>query len=213
MKRLVYIMIPLVLALNVQGQNLAEVFANDENISHEIWLDESLGESTRFSFFNFTRFRVDYTSDSQNEILSYSTVSYRFGRGLSLAGGGFITNQGFTPVVAASYFFQNDVWMVNLFPSVEIVEDPNMEVFFTFQFRPRINNKLRFFSRLMLNSNFDFQQHNFSEQNLRVGLDYKSFQFGLGGDFTQIPVFDSTDSNVVNTDFNMNFGVFLRKEF
>ena len=194
------------------AQNVAEIFVNDKNVSHEIWLSGSLQDSSRVSFFNYTRFRVDYESTSANEFMSYSTVNYEIMKGLGVATGGFILNSGFVPVVALNYFYQNETWLINVFPSVELAENPNKEVFLFLQYRPQLNERLRLFSQLVYNTNFTFERHNFSEQNLRLGLEYRSLQFGVGGDITQVPLEDPEASRV-NTSWNFNFGVFLRKEF
>lgn len=58
--------------------------------------------------------------------------------------------------------------------------------------------------------NFNFRQHNFSEQALRVGLDYKAFQFGIGLDTNQ---FTSEESGTRQTNWNEHIGLFIRKEF
>ena len=128
-----------------------------------------------------------------------------------MAAGGYITDDGFSPVVGESYFYQNEKWLVNTFSSAELISSPNIELFFFF--RPRISNQVKLFLQLIINSNFDFQQHNFSQQNLRVGLDYKSIQFGLGGDFYQEQVSGSVAPETSNTKFNLNIGVFYGKNF
>ena len=213
MKKLIFTLLLLNTYTFVTGQNVAEVFANNQNISHEIWLGGSLIDSTKLSFFNYTRFRLDYESNESNEFLSYSTVNYELKNGFGLFGGAYVLNSEFYPVLGMSYFLQTENWLINAFPSLEFGEDPNIELFLFFQFRPKISEKLRFFSQLIVNSNFDFERHNFSEQNLRVGLDYKSFQFGIGLDAAQMEVQSSVTPNGTTTDLTINFGVFLRKEF
>jgi hypothetical protein len=191
-----------------KAQVVAEVFGGHQNAAHEVWWSKPFAEQSRFSFFSYTRFRTHYQTSAKNEFLSYSTANYEIGKGFGVAAGGFITNFGFSPVVAANYFFQNDTWLVNVFPSVEVKQNANAELFLFLQFRPKLTNKLRLFSQLIVNFNANFQYHNFSEENLRIGLDYKTFQFGLGSDFGQIR---NTETNA--TLHTLNYGLFLRKEF
>ncbi|BFP39470.1 hypothetical protein FGF1_03150 [Flavobacteriaceae bacterium GF1] len=213
MKKVIFIFILLINCIPVKGQNIAEVFANNQNVSHEIWLGGALTDSTQLGFFNYTRFRLDYESSEANEFLSYSTINYELMNGFGLFGGAYVLDNEFYPVVGMSYFVQTENWLVNAFPSLEFRDDPNVELFLFFQFHPKISKELRLFSQLIINSNFDFDQHNFSEQNLRVGLDYRSFQFGIGLDSSQVEVQNGAVPNTTTTDFNINLGVFLRKEF
>ena len=212
MKKIIALLLFTLAGATSIAQNVAEVFVNDKNVSHEIWLSGAFQDSSRLSIFNYTRFRVDYESTTANEFLSYSTINYEIVKGFGIATGGFILNSGFVPVIAFNYFYQNETWLVNIFPSVELVEDPNKEVFLFLQYRPRLNDRLRLFSQLVYNANFTLERHNFSEQNLRLGLEYRSLQFGIGGDVTQVP-FEMPETSRVNTDWNFNFGLFLRKEF
>jgi hypothetical protein len=210
MKKYIILLLGVLGLERAQAQTVGEVFVNQANTAHEIWWNKSLREQSKWSFFNYSRFRVNYQSSRKNEFLSYSTLNYEIGKGFGIAGGGFVTNFGFSPVIAANYFYQNSTWFVNIFPSVELKKQPNLELFVFLQYRPRLNEKWRIFSQLILNSNFTFQKHNFSEQNLRLGLDYQSYQFGLGSDLSQLPHQTSENSQVL---FNFNYGLFLRKEF
>ena len=197
----------------LKAQNAAEVFANEENISHEIWLSGFLQDSSKFSFFNYTRFKVDYNDSKSNQFLSYSTLNYELGKGFGIASGGYITNQGFAPVVALSYFYQDDTWQFNVFPSYVFGNNETIEIFLFAQYRSKLTNKFRLFSQLIINTNFTFDQHNFSEQNLRIGLDYRSFKFGIGADLTQVPTFENEGFHSQKTVLNHNIGLFIRKEF
>jgi hypothetical protein len=198
------------LVQNVQAQTVGEIFSTTQYINHEVWWNKPFADSSRWSYFSFTRFRVNYETQQKNEFLSYSTLNYDLGKGFGLSTGGFITKHGFSPVVAINYFFANDTWLINLFPSVELKQKPNAEIFAFVQFRPKLNDNWRLFSQLIANSNFNFIRHNFSEQNLRVGLDYRSFQFGLGADFRQLTV---KEDITLSTRITNNFGIFIRKEF
>ena len=213
MKYLILIIALLVCKTQASGQNVGEIFVNNENVSHEIWLNELFTDSSKVSIFNYTRFKVSYQDNELNEFISYSTLNYSIHKGFGIAGGGYVTAEGFAPVVALSYFYQDNIWLVNIFPTYVFANQEAMEVFLFLQYKPRLSDNLRFFSQLIVNSNFNFKRHNFSEQNLRVGLEYRSFQFGIGSDFTQSnsPITEFEEG--VQTNFNQSIGIFLRKEF
>lgn len=188
------------------AQVVAELSANNRYTAHEIWLERFFSTDSKFSFFNYTRFRVKYQADQGSEVLSYSTLNYEIGKGFGIATGGFVFGQDFLPVFAANYTFHNDTWLVNIFPSIELRKRPNLEQFMIVQFRPKISLESRLFSQVLATSNFNLQRHNFSEVSIRLGVDYRSFQWGLGSDLSISP--QAGTSNV-----QKNLGVFIRKEF
>ncbi|MEM9982270.1 MAG: hypothetical protein AAF734_07225 [Bacteroidota bacterium] len=213
MKRFIFLLISLVWMTQTSAQKVGELFINNKNVAHEVWLWETFEPFSKLSFFNYTRLRVSYQESSLNEFLSYSTLNYQLGKGWGIATGGFMTATGFSPVVAVSYFYENDIWSVNALPSVEFFDDTNIELFLFLQFRPKLSERFRLFSQLIMSSNFDFRQHHFSEQNLRFGLEYRSFQFGVGAEFTQVPSDPLQEGFGQHLNVNRNFGVFLRKTF
>jgi hypothetical protein len=191
---------------DAKAQIVTEVFGTSQYAANEIWANGLFEDGSKFSFFNYTRFRINYSNQVNNQVLSYSTINYEIGKGFGLATGGFVFNNKFVPVLAANYFYQNDTWLINIFPSVELNKNANIEMFLFVQYRQKLTDKLRLFTQLIANSNFNFKKHNFSEQSLRVGLDYKKFQFGLGSDLSVIPM-------PGKADFQQNLGLFIRKEF
>jgi hypothetical protein len=131
------------------------------------------------------------------------------GKGFGISAGQLITNQSFSPIVALNYFYANETWLVNLFPSIETKRNANADFFTFIQFKPRISKKLRLFTQFIGNVTFNTQQHKFSEQALRVGLSAKTFQFGLGLDARQITI----EQNGLNQRIlTQSFGIFVRTE-
>lgn len=90
---------------SIKAQIVTEVFGTSRYAANEIWANGFFAEGSKFSFFNYTRFRVNYSSQANNQVLSYSTINYEIGKGFGLATGGFIFNNKFVPVLAANYFF------------------------------------------------------------------------------------------------------------
>lgn len=94
MKKILLIVLSLSWVLRVSGQNVGEVFINGKNVSHEICLNGLMQDSSKFSFFNYTRFSVSNKDNRLNEFLSNSTISYDLGRVFGLVGGGHAINIG-----------------------------------------------------------------------------------------------------------------------
>lgn len=210
MKKLIIICILLSISKMMHAQIVGEIFSTGEFTTKEFWFAQAFTEKSQMSFFSFNRFRIDYQDSQLNEFLNYSAISYDLGKGFGISSGGFTTNQGFSPIVAINYLFMNKNWMVNFFPALEIRKSPNADIFVFIQFRPRINENLRLFSQIIAINNFRLSRHNFTDQNLRIGLETRGFQFGLGLEMRQV----TNDQNPgLETDFSNNLGLFLRKEF
>ncbi|MEM9981278.1 MAG: hypothetical protein AAF734_02205, partial [Bacteroidota bacterium] len=133
---------------------------------------------------------------------------------LGIASGGYMTNDGFVPIAAISlqYFNKKGDLYLNVFPTIELTRETNYEIFGLVVYSPRLSKKLKLFTQATFSTNFNFQQHNFSFQQIRLGLDYNDFQFGIGAD-TQIPTFTDPITNDLITEVNPNIGLFLRKTF
>ncbi|MBX2956046.1 MAG: hypothetical protein KF846_07805 [Cyclobacteriaceae bacterium] len=207
-----YLKVALVLLLiePVKSQTATELFISPDYSGQEILFGGSAGDSSKVSFFSYTRFIVNYQRERPNEFLNYSAVNYDILKGLGLAVGGFAAVQGFSSFASITYFYQNDRWAINVFKSAELRPKPNIELFALVQHRQRISKNWSLFTQLILTSNFNFRHHNFSEQTFRVGLDNHRFQFGVRTDLRQIT---SARKNETNTVFNHVVGLFLRKEF
>ncbi|UJP64295.1 hypothetical protein [Mongoliitalea daihaiensis] len=199
-----------VLSTAGKAQIVGEVFSTKRYTSHEFWGELAFSDSSRFSFFSYNLFRISHNPAYPNSLFNFSTVNYSLTENFGLAAGGFVSQDGFSPIVAFNYTKISDNWLVSIFPSIEVTRNPNLDVFAFVQFRPKINDRWSLFTQVIANSNFNFRQHNFSEQAIRLGLDYKTFQFGLGMDINQ---FTSESSGQRQTDWNQHPGLFIRKEF
>lgn len=209
MKKLL-ILVCLVAIHQVNAQIVGEIFSTGKYTSQEIWFSKSLNDRSRFSFFSYNRLRIDHKNQDNNELLNYSTFNFDLGKGFGVSAGQLLTNQGFSPIIALNYFFANETWLINLFPSVEIKNNANADIFTFIQFKPKLNDTLRLFSQFIGSITFNIQQHKFSEQSLRVGLSVKTFQFGVGIDTRQVTITELNENQLKTTE---SFGLFLRKEF
>lgn len=196
--------------LTSYAQFVGEIFSSRGYTSHEFWGQLAFSDSSRFSFFSYNLFRIGHSPDFQNQLFNYSAIDYALNENFGLALGGFVTQEGFSPVAAVSFTKVTDTWLVSLFPNVELRSSPNMDIFGFIQFRPKLTDKLKLFTQVIANSNFNFRSHNFSEQAARVGLDYRTFQFGFGIDTSQ---FTTEESGIRQTSWSQAFGLFVRKEF
>jgi hypothetical protein len=191
-----------------------EIFGGHKKAQHEILISKPIDSLGIISFFNLTYFTVDYKDRKIIDPFIYSVATFNFNQYFGLATGGYMTNQGFVPIAAISiqYFNKKGDLYINIFPTIELSKKPNYEMFGLFVYNPAISKKLKLFTQATFSTNFNFKQHNFSFQQIRIGLDYNNFQFGIGSD-TQIPTFIDPLSNDLKTEVNPNIGFFLRRTF
>ncbi|MCU0353988.1 MAG: hypothetical protein MUD08_09685 [Cytophagales bacterium] len=215
MKRIFSISTFILVCQTSQAQIIySEVFGGHKKAQHEILISKPIDSLGIVSFFNLTYFTVDYKDRKAIDPFIYSVATFNFNQYIGIATGGYITNQGFVPIAAVSlqYFNEKGDLYLNVFPTIELTRNPNYEMFGLLVYNPTLTKKIKLFSQLTFSTNFNFKQHNFSFQQIRLGLDFRGFQFGLGCD-TQIPTFRNPVSNKLETTFNPNAGVFLRKTF
>lgn len=215
MKRTFSILTLALASQTLQAQIIyGEVFGGHKKAQHEILISKPIDSLGIVSFFNLTYFTVDYKDRRTVDPFIYSVATLNFNQYIGIAAGGYMTNQDFVPIAAISlqYFNEKGDLYLNIFPTIELTAKPNYEMFGLLVYNPAISQKLKFFSQLTFSTNFNFKQHNFSFQQIRLGLDYRGFQLGIGCD-TQIPTFRNPVSNELETTFNPNAGLFLRKTF
>lgn len=192
------------------AQTVVDMFGGLSFAKNEIWLDKPITDSSKFEFFGYSSYKINYNNQALNNFFYYATLSYEIGKGFGIATGGYTSTEGFLPILALNYCYESKNWFIDLFPSIEIRKKPNAEMFAIIQFRPKINNNVRLFSQMIANCSFNNKQFFYFEQNLRFGIDVQNFQFGLGVNLTQIPV---NDSNLSKLTLENHIGLFLRKEF
>lgn len=195
--------------LLLSGQLLAQVptelFIGHRKAQYELFWSRPIDSAGRFTFFNYNRLAIDYRNRGAYEFVLYSVGQYNLNKTVGVAVGGYAYNGGVIPVAAVSLTWQGKDWFVNLFPTFELRPNPNYELFGFANYTPHLTDKTRLFGQLIVNTNFNFQQHNLSVQQLRLGLSRGGFQFGTGLDLNAISLPEQTQ-------FSTNAGLFVRKE-
>ena len=90
-------------------------------------------------------------------------------------------------------------------PSLSISDGGAWSWFSIFRFRPALSEQCKGYVGVELFTAFDGSDHLASTQRLRLGVDYRTYQFGLAMNISEL----GSDLIVAND----NYGIFLRKEF
>jgi len=193
---------------HTKAQIPVEILAGNNRLQHEFFFFKDLDNKHKFNLFSMARFAVDYEDETLNSSFMSSQITYNLSKSWGISGGGLYAENNFNPLLAVSYTYFNkkgDLF-INIFPTAIFNEEVEFEMFGLFFYTPKISKKFNLFSQLIFGTtvNNHFEEHIFSYQQIRLGLDYKKlFQFGLG-----------IDQNFFGTDleYNNNIGFFIRKE-
>lgn len=185
-----------------------QVFGGSKAIEYNFLWYKDIDQNGRVSLFNFTFFTIDYQDQSKNTYEIYQVATYNFTKNWGLASGGRFTNGRFAPQMAVSYQLEKKDLYINIFPTVQYLSSQQpigYSLFGLLFYKPKINDAWKMFNQLTFEPLFDSNEHIYSYQQIRVGLEYKElFQFGLGLNLEQAGR---------NFETKQNFGVFIRKEF
>lgn len=198
----------LVLALVLVGilakaQTIVEPSVTEEDLLVESWWIKPLDQKYKWAFFNLTEAKYNYDSE-QTSFLNYSVVGYNLYKGIGPAvGTRFLANEA-SALAGVQYYFQNPKVLIYTIFTSDIKSDPILELYTLWQYRPEINDKLKFFSQLSTTTNYRNGDHEFGFQRVRAGLDWGLFQAGLALNMTQIG--SDWDNDVAP-------GIFVRLEF
>lgn len=184
-----------------------EVFAGHRAFAHQMYMTQYLDSTSRFGYFEYLRYETPYSERDKSSFTGQSLFFYDVAKGVSLGGGGYITNDGFMPQIAIAYSRNIGDLSFTAFGSFEPVRSPNSELFVLMSYSPRLNAKgtWSLFTQFIGSYNFNYEnnwKYNFANQYIRLGVSHKGWQFGLGIDLVQI---GGTSALPTNS------GIFLRR--
>ncbi len=193
-----------------KAQIPVEVMFGDEQLQHQFFFFRDLDRNQKVNLFNMTRFSMDYENRIFNNSLVTSQLAYNLTPFLGISGGVTFADNRLSPLAAISLTYLNkkqDLFLT-LFPSVVFNEETNFEMSGIFLYTPQLTKDFKLFTQVIFASTFNRQMdtHLFSNQQCRIGVDYKDlFQVGIGIDQTYI----NTGEGYLKP---RNIGIFFRKE-
>jgi hypothetical protein len=213
-KRLFYMYVVILFITNhqasaQQGDIPIEVFAGHRAFTHQMYMTKYLDSTSHFGYFGYLRYEAPYTDRQKSSFTGQSIFFYDVAKGVSVGGGGYVTNDGFMPQIAIAYSRNAGDLSFTAFGSFEPVRSPNSEIFILVSYSPPLNRSgsWRLFTQIIGSYNFNYERnlrYNFANQYLRLGLSRKDWQFGLGTDLVQVNGVGSLPTNN---------GLFLRRSF
>ena len=187
----------------VQAQSF-EVMAGNERLFIDAQFLRFFDQKKNWSLFSRARATSNYEGDNTNLFTGgYLNYTSKKGLGGTLVGRIATANAGMD--IGAHFFKAKKKWMLYALASVVLQDELSYSWFSIFRFTPNIGDDWKLYNSVELFSNFNKKGHTFSVQRIRIGLDFKGYQFGLAGNFSEL------GSSNITTD--QNIGGFIRKQF
>lgn len=183
-----------------------EVMPGNNFVFTDIQFFKSFDKQYRMTLFSRTRARLTYNDDENGiNFFSGAYFNYTFKSGLGGSIIGRINNFGSDADTGIHFYKQKKAWTFFVLPSISLTNGGTYSWFSIIRFRPDLNEEWKLYTSLELFTALNKSDHLASTQRIRLGMDYKTFQFGLAMNLTEV----GDDWILVND----NYGVFLRKEF
>jgi hypothetical protein len=115
--------------------------------------------------------------------MTQASLTFEIAKGFKLSSGFHLTPvTGIRPSAGLIYSFANQNWLVVSNPRVDLAKDVNVEELLLVEYKPKINDKLHFYSRIqcLYGYNTSSHEHSRSYVNTRAGITYREFSFGAG---------------------------------
>jgi hypothetical protein len=187
-----------------------ELFTGNNGLAFQLLVSKQFSPQSKFGFFNVTNFTGDYKTNQTSDFLSQSLVTAEVFSGISLAAGlsamgASNTPSTVQPTVALQYLLTSRDVVIVVLPQFDITQLYNIEMFAVLEYKPMLSKNWGIYIRVqwLCNYNAKLGCNELSEINLRLGLSYKNFQFGIGS----IHDFYGSDEYNVN-----NYGLFIKTD-
>lgn len=201
----------LVFANHIYGQELAqkpipiELVLGNNRLGLQSIINKNLPDSKRFTFFSVTNFESEYNNNINGlDFINNSQISFEIYKGFGVSTGVHINKvTGLSPTVGLQYVFAKPQWLFVVTPTLIFSTDNTASLFSLLEYRPKLSKQFNLYSRIqgLYNQNIQLDVHERSYLQLRIGLEYNKYQFGLASNF---------DYFGPNRTFKDNYGIFVR---
>jgi hypothetical protein len=162
--------------------NTEALFSN-RGMCFQMIMNKQIQSAPKFGFFNITNLVGEWKGNRVEDHMTQAHVTYTIGKGFKLGGGFHLTPVTcIRPSAALIFSKANANWLVVANSRVDLSKDRNVDGVVLVEYKPRINERWRFYSRLqgMYAHNTEKGTHSRSFATARAGFSFKDFTFGAG---------------------------------
>lgn len=175
-----------------------ETLVGSRGVSFQMVIDKKIKSAPKFGFFSVVDFNSDWNNDQLSDLMVMGKATVDIVKGLKFGAGFQNTPGGIRPSAALIYTYANPEWLVLAMPRVDLTKNATGEMLGLIEYRPKINDKWNFYSRLQgtyvhaLSDNF----HAGSYVRARAGLTHGDITFGLGANFEYYGPLKHNENNI-----------------
>ena len=184
------------------GAQSFEVLMGTERVFIDAQFLKAIDAEKRWSFLSRTRATIEY-DDEANSVFTGGYLIYASKSGLGATVLGRIVPSGFDVDAGISFFKVTGPWLIYALPSINIDSELYYSWFSILRYQPELKNDWKLYSSLELFTAFVQIGHLNSVQRIRLGVDKKGYQFGIGVNLEERR----------GADTDINPGLFFRKVF
>lgn len=160
-----------------------EVLVSNRGLTFQMIIDKKISSIPKLGFFSVTSLVGEWGEDQIGDYMTQASLTYELVKGLKLAGGFHVTPvKGMRPIAGLIYTKANPTWLLVANSRIDYSKDTNVEGMFLVEYKPKINDSWRFYSRIQAlyeySTVIDMQTRSYVMA--RAGLSYKEITFGAG---------------------------------
>lgn len=175
-----------------------EVMPGTRGISMQIIIDKKIKSVPQLGFFSVTDFNSDWNQDQLSDLMVLGKVTVDLVKNVRFGAGFQNTPGGIRPSAAFIYTYANPDWLIIAMPRVDVSKNANFETLGIVEYKPEINHKWRFYSRLQGTYVHALSEdlHTRSYLRARVGATIREFTFGVGANLEYYGPLKHNENNV-----------------
>lgn len=157
-----------------------ELSLSNRDFRFQNFYGRDFNNNSKLGYFQTSSLYHFFESERVTEIMNQSYITYALNGNLKLATGYFYaTHPGFKPSIAVQFMVHKENLMLLAVPRMDLWQKPSYEIMGLLEYRPKLSEKCRMYSRVQFMNNFSKDTHNRSYQNFRIGIEKGKKQFGL----------------------------------
>lgn len=175
-----------------------EVMLGTRGISFQTIIDKKIKSIPQLGFFSVTDFNSDWNQDQLSDLMVLGKVTVDVFKNVRLGAGFQSTPGGIRPSAAIIYTYANPEWLIIAMPRVDLSKNANIETLGIVEYKPEINEKWRFYSRLQGTyvHAMSADLHTRSYLRARAGLTINEFTFGVGANMEYYGPLKHNENNI-----------------
>lgn len=160
---------------------MVEAMAGDRGVFVQMMTMKRFRSVPKLGFFSVSSIVGEWDKKEVDDMMLQAHLTYEIYKGFTVNAGFHHTPMtGMRPTAGIMYSYANPTWTIVAFPRVDLASTPNLEMFALVEYKPKISEKLNFYSRAqgMYVHNPDLDMHQKSGLALRAGISYREFTVG-----------------------------------